>query len=106
MEDEKLIFPLTERIMKDLQTSEFNLPIHANLEMVKEQLINKIREMIVSNYDRFMNNLYRMDISESKVIDVMNSKEKHLVPSLLADLIIERQMQRVITRMLYKEGKL
>ncbi|MCK9281447.1 MAG: hypothetical protein M0P71_12550 [Melioribacteraceae bacterium] len=106
MEEEKLIFPLTERIMKDLQTTEFNLPIHANLEMVKEQLINKIREMMVKDYDRFMNNLYRMDISEGKVIDVMNSKEKQLIPDQLADLIIERQMQRVKTRLLYKEGKL
>ncbi|MFA7289768.1 MAG: hypothetical protein WC055_12905 [Melioribacteraceae bacterium] len=106
MEEEKLLFPLTERIMRDLQTTEFNLPIHANLDMVKEQLINKIQEMLARNYDRFMNNLYRMDISEGKVIEVMNSKDKRLVPSLLADLIIERQMQRIKTRLLYKEGKL
>jgi len=36
----------------------------------------------------------------------LNSKDRTLIPEKLADLIIDRQLLRIKTQLLYKEGKL
>jgi hypothetical protein len=50
--------------------------------------------------------LYRIDVDETKVHEIMMTKDKTLIPEKIADLIIERQLARIKTQMLYKQGKL
>jgi len=73
---------------------------------IRLQLISRVKELLEKDFNRFVNSLYRMDINEKKVADILFSKEKALIPERIADIIIERQVQRIKTQILYRDGKL
>jgi hypothetical protein len=106
MKENKIITPLIETLVKDFSIDSSALAVQADLAAVKEHLKNRITELMSRNYDRFLNSLYRIDVDESKVREILHSKDKISIPEKLADLIIERQMMRIKTKLLYKMGKL
>ncbi|MCH7972353.1 MAG: hypothetical protein IH949_00415 [Bacteroidetes bacterium] len=73
------------------------------LEEFKLFLTKKLSDLMVKNFDEVLNILYQIDINESKVRDVIQSNNNYKA-SLLADLIIERQLQKVKTRGKYKRN--
>lgn len=106
MEDQELYPTLIEKLAKDFALNKNNLLAQFDLEAIRVHLINRVAELMSRDYDRFLNSLYRIDISETKVQEAMRNKDKTRIPEKLADLIIERQMLRVKTQMMYKQGKL
>ena len=75
------------------------------MSLIREHLIKKVIELMSRDYDRFINNLYRIDVNEKKVSEILHTKDRTTIPERLADLIIERQIMRVKTQWLYREGK-
>jgi hypothetical protein len=65
-----------------------------------------MKEMLDKNYNLLINTLYRIDISERKLSELFSSKNKESIPEKLADLIIERQIEKIEFRRQYREGKL
>ncbi len=106
MTEQELYPALLEKLDKDFSLAKDSLPVADDLSVIREHLTSKVMELMSRDYNRFLNNLYRIDIEENKVLEVLNLRDKTLVPEKLADLIIERQLQRVKTQRLYKEGKL
>ncbi|MDZ7767382.1 MAG: hypothetical protein U5K00_23695 [Melioribacteraceae bacterium] len=108
MNNEELIKPLIEKLYNDFSIDKANLPVKKDyaeeLKIIKEFLSKRIAELMAKNQERFFNTLYRIDINENKVAQVLNTSKN--IPDDLADLIIERQLQRLKTQMLYKQGKL
>lgn len=108
MNNNELIQPLIEKLYKDFSIDKDNLPVKKDyaeeLNIIKEFLSKRITELMIKNQERFFNILYRIDVNEKKVADVMNTSKN--ISDDLADLIIERQLQRLKTQMLYKAGKL
>jgi hypothetical protein len=96
---------LVEKLHKDFSLADNSLPVVNDLPLIREHLIKKVTELISRDYDRFLNNLYRIDVNEKKVSEILHSKDRITIPEKLADLIIERQLLRVKTQMLYREGK-
>jgi len=76
------------------------------LEEFREYLIGKMKDLLENNYNLLINTLYRIDISEKKLSELFSSKNKELIPEKLADLIIERQIQKINFRKLYRSGDL
>jgi hypothetical protein len=104
--NEQELYPkLADKLDKDFSLAKESLPSLDNLTIIREHLILKLIDLMRKDYSRFLNSLYRIDIDETRVLEVLNSKDKTLVPEKLADLIIERQMQRVKTQILYRERK-
>jgi len=106
MEEKELYPSLLEKLSKDYSLEKKSLPIESNLEIIREHFKKKVTELMSRDYDRFINNLYRIDVDEKKVHEIMMLKDKTLIPEKLADLIIERQLARIKTQLLYKQGKL
>lgn len=106
MEEKELYSALVAKLSKDFSLESSSLPVAADLSVIKEFLIGRIKELMSRDYERFLNSLYRIDVSESRVQEVLHSKDKTTVTEKLADLIIERQLLRLKTQMLYKQGKL
>ena len=48
-----------------------------------------------TNYEKLINILYRIDINEDKLNELFDSKNREFIPEQLAELIIERQIQKV-----------
>ena len=106
MDEKELYTALIAKLSKDFSLEGSSLPVIANLALIKEFLVKRINELMSRDYERFLNSLYRIDVSESKVQEILHSKDKTTVTEKLADLIIERQMLRLKTQFLYKQGKL
>lgn len=108
MKNKELIQPLIEKLYKDFSIDKNNLPVKKDyaeeLKIIREFLAKRIAVLMDKNQERFFNTLYRIDVYENKVTQVLNNSSN--VPEDLADLIIERQLQRLKTQLLYKQGKL
>ena len=104
------IFLLQKSVSKDFVRNDYSSLIPNNdferLEEFRKYLTEKIRDMLDKNYNLLINTLYRIDISEKKVSELFSSKNKELIPEKLADLIIERQIEKINFRKLYREGNL
>lgn len=77
-----------------------------NLSELKLFLTEKLKELLDNNFNLLVNTLYRIDVSEEKLNELFGSKNRTPIPSALADLIIERQLQKIHFRKKYKEGKI
>ncbi len=71
----------------------------------KEQLTAHLVGLLLNQTEYLWQQLYRMDVDERKVnalFDLNNPKE---IAPALADLIIERQLQKIATRKKYANRK-
>ena len=109
-ENQEYIQPLLEKLEADFELEASSLPVikdyDEEMRLIKEFLTKRIKELMEHDYERFLNTLYRLDVNEDKASTLLNSKKTIDKASRLADLIIERQLQRVKTQILYKQGKL
>ncbi len=58
----------------------------------------KINDLILNDFDKLIFLLYRLDINESKVIQQLKDYPGSNAGSIIADLIIERQLQKIKSR--------
>jgi|ERR1043165_3994600 hypothetical protein len=79
----------------------------------KENLLEKIHALLIDKLDFLLNHdfekllwiLYRIDVSEEKAKQALALQSEKKPSELLADLIIERQIEKAKTRMKYKSDQ-
>lgn len=110
MEEKKEIKDLQKLVSEDFADSSSRSLIpnkdFAELEKFRLYLIDKLKDMYDKNYDSLINTLYRIDVSESRLSELFSSVNRNYIPEKLADLIIERQLQKIKFRKQYREGRL
>ena len=74
-----------------------------SMEDVRLFLIERISKLLESNIDLLLSALYRIDVYEHKVKHAFATSPTDQLPEILADLIIERQIQKIHIRQSYKE---
>jgi len=84
---------------------EIETDIHTDYVLLKHVLSTRIRHLIDTNVEQFMQALYRIDVSEQKVKQVLAEKPLDEAIEMIAEMIIERQLQKVITRQKYQQPK-
>ncbi len=72
--------------------------IHARLKLY-------ISEMLEHNFEKLCQMMYRHDVSESKFNVALEAESLDRQADLLADLVIERELQKVATRRAYRKHK-
>ena len=104
------IYSIQKFVSKDFVKSDYSSLIPTNdfekLEEFRKYLTEKMKDMLDKNYNLLINTLYRIDISEKKLAELFSSKNKEYIPQKLADLIIERQVEKINFRKRYREGNL
>jgi hypothetical protein len=65
-------------------------------------LSNRLKSMINDDFSGLLQILYRLDISESKLRDLISTDLGKPASELIAHLIIERQLQKVESRKMFK----
>jgi hypothetical protein len=88
----------------DLQEPDDTLAVPDLLYRIKEELVRRIIGLLNSNPERLMAILYRIDVSEATVNEIFATAQPPDVPDLIADLIIERQLDKARTRAAYRGG--
>jgi len=76
------------------------------LEDFKAYLTDRLAYLLDNKYDTLINILYRIDVPEDKLSRLFAKQNRVYIPSALADLIIERSLQKVKFRQKYKRGEL
>ena len=108
--EQEEIFSIQKFVSKDFIKSDYSSLIPNNdfehLEEFRKYLTEKMKNMLDNNYDLLINTLYRIDISEKKLSELFSSKNREAIPEKLADLIIERQIEKINFRKRYREGNL
>jgi len=69
-----------------------------------QKLAAYINELIDHNFEKLVNILYRLDVSENKLKNLLASNTQTDAGLLIAQLIIERQAEKIKTRNQYKQS--
>ena len=69
-----------------------------SLEELNYILTQRIGELLDKNIEKLVYILYRIDVNQRKTDEIFNNPSKEEIASLMADAVIERQLQKVHTR--------
>ncbi|MGB5895731.1 MAG: hypothetical protein WBG58_16255 [Ignavibacteriaceae bacterium] len=101
---------LTTFVSKNFEISDLDslIPVgdFKTLGEFKAFLTDRLAFLLDNKYDNLINILYRIDIPEDKLSKLFAEQNRHYIPAALADLIIERSLQKVRFRQKYKNGEL
>ena len=90
MKDEQVLLEVSKElgiILKEQDTSFW-----------KELLAKKINELINNDFQKLVLILYRMDVSEIKLKQLLNENPGTNAAVIIADLMIERQAEKIRSR--------
>ncbi len=73
---------------------------------LKIYLMKKISVLLDTDYDKLINTLYLIDLNEEKLHKIFSQRDSNIISDKLADLIIDRQLEKIHFRKKYKEGKI
>ena len=85
----------------DLVSHEINTLNSPGIEELKRYLESAISELLDKDFNKLLNALYRMDVSEQKATEILHKSPQEQMAQELAAIIIERQLQKVETRRKY-----
>ena len=99
-----------EQINTDLipilrQTMGIDLPENISFHLLKEQLSSHINFLIQSDFQKLVSILYRVDVSESKLKHMLKETRGDDAADIIADLIIERQLQKIKSRQQHRNDE-
>ncbi len=72
---------------------------------LRERLVISVNEMIVHHFDELIQILYRMDVSEARLKEMLQQHATADAAVIIADLVIERQEQKIASRKLFKPAE-
>ena len=81
-----------EEVSKELEVIVKDCPI------TKQVLIEKINELINNDFQKLVSILYRMDVSEIKLKQLLNENPWTNAALIIVDLMIERQAEKIRSR--------
>ena len=92
--------PLPEKIL-----AVSNLIDQKNEEQIRRKLIILINELIIKDFHALVQLLYRIDVYEKKIRLYLEKESNEDSAAILADLIVERQLEKVESRKRFSENK-
>ena len=94
--DTNLIPALNESLQIDLSPA-------ISFELLKEKLSQHINYLIQSDFQKLVAALYRVDVNEKKLKRLLKEHPDSEAGKIIADLIIERQLQKIKSRQQFNQ---
>ena len=91
MEEQELIAIINREMDLDLSQD-------TDFAAMREQLRIAINGLIASNFEQLISVLYRVDVNERKLKYLLQENVGEDAAVIIADLIIERQMEKITSR--------
>ena len=85
----------TDLISDINQSLEISLPDTLSSEELRGKLVAHINYLINHDFEKLVFYLYRIDVNESKMKHLLDQREGENAAELIADLIIERQVEKI-----------
>lgn len=95
--------------LQGLITRDFELEFSSEAlseESITNMLANQIAYYMEHKLESLMSLMYRLDIPESKVNEILSLTQEEPTNIMLAKLVIARQKQRIFTKQFYQQAKL
>jgi hypothetical protein len=93
----------TERLQTEIiQITGAQLLPESSLSIFQHKLVAYIHDLINHDFEKLVNILYRLDVSESKLKNLLASSPQTDAGLIIAQLIIERQAEKIKTRKQYR----
>lgn len=80
------------------ETMELEITPAISMQELRQKLSAEINYLINHNFEKLVFYLYRIDVNESKMRAVLDKRQDENAGALIADLIIERQLQKIQSR--------
>lgn len=94
-------------MIDDTKTLEQDLEKETGLVLTnnfREELSAYINQLINTDFEKLVFLLYRIDVKESTIKQLLALPSSNNAGEIIADAIIKRQAEKVTTRQLYKES--
>lgn len=95
--DENNIVPL---LNKELS---LELPEKLAMHELEQRLTDHINHLINTDFEKLIYYLYRIDVNETKMKQLLQQQQGKEAASLIARLIIDRQLQKLQTRQQFRQ---
>jgi hypothetical protein len=93
-------------LIRDLNKSwELDMAEGLSADELETVLAGKLNALIQSDFSALVRLLYRIDINESRLRKLLAENEREDAGKIIARLIVERQVQKILTRRQYKAGE-
>ncbi len=90
---------MNSNLIEDInQSLEISLPVTISSEEIKEKLTAFINDLINHDFEKLVFYLYRIDVNEAKMKKLLDQRDGENAAGLIADLIIERQIEKIKSR--------
>lgn len=90
---------MNKDLISDINRSlEISLPVTISGEELKQKLALHINHLINHDFEKLVSLLYRIDVNENKLRQLLEQEEGENAAGLIASLIIERQIQKIKSR--------
>jgi hypothetical protein len=101
-----IIKATADQIIKDFEMFGMEVSFSGNAYNAYEELFDQIephiKKLIDSNQSKFMGILYRIDLNDEQVKKAVNENSSEPFSEIITDLIIKRELQKVVIRNHYK----
>lgn len=89
----------TKEIIQDIERV-WPLALHPSpsFEELRKQLTEQINQLINEDFEKLVFLLYRIDVDEARMRALLAKQENSNSAELLADLVLERQLQKIKSR--------
>lgn len=92
-----------ESLVKSLN-AEFGLALNnSSVDDIKQKLYLFINDLIQNDFQKLISILYRIDVDEKKLKQLLNNMPDTDAAVIIGNLIIERQQQKIESRNLFKQ---
>lgn len=82
---------------------EIELPEKISYDELRTKLADHINYLIGNNFQKLVSVLYRIDISEKKLKSLLKTNTDVDAGALIADLLIERQLEKIKSRQQFSQ---
>jgi hypothetical protein len=82
---------------------EHNIDIASFEQLNREELISTINDLIVTDFEKLVFVLYRIDVNEAKIKSLLATRTDTNAGELIADAIIERIQQKKVAKEIFKQ---
>lgn len=114
-----MTFPITKSVLlsitkivalTDENISPFGEPLPRDYEIMSREELHKrlkifIAELLDSNFEKLCNMMYRHDVIESRFKEALDAPTFDEQADMLADAVIDREMEKVATRLAYRKSR-
>jgi hypothetical protein len=106
---EDIIAQTVQQIVKDFSMFGMDIYFSGRMTMAYDELFRQLcgfmEMLIVHDFSKLLSLLYQIDLSDQVIVEAENENPDIPRHELMAGLIVERELQKVVMRKYYKHNK-